>query len=106
MYTRIFETRLNLKVLWFNEFLGLAIDQKIENQTYPLTSYYIWPRTDAWEQLKLELDSRTWLAKEEKVKILNTTTEIINFWRINRKLEFSENLSSKFPNVFVVKIKI
>ena len=66
----------------------------------------IWPRTDAWEQLKFELDSRTWLAKEEKVKILNTTTEIINFWRINRKLEFSENLSSKFPNVFVVKIKI
>lgn len=67
--------KLKLKVLWFKELLGLAIDQNIEFQSSPITSYYIWPKTEAWEQLKLELDSRPWLSSKEKVKILNLTTD-------------------------------
>jgi len=94
--------KLNLKIIWFNEFLGLAIDQIFEKHTYPLTSYYIWPRTDAWEQLKLELNSRKWLSKEEKIKILNNVTEITNYWHENRSLGSMEKLSSRFVDISFV----
>ena len=57
---------LKLKVTWFKNFLGLAIDQVSLNQKYFLTSYYFWPKTDAWEQLKSELDAKPWLTTREK----------------------------------------
>ena len=63
--------QLKLRVFWFNDFLGLAIDQKSINHLSPLTPYYIWPRTEAWEQQKVELDLKTWISKEDKVSILN-----------------------------------
>jgi len=91
----IFSVQLILRVRWFKEFLGLAIDQKSENQLYPLTSYYVWPKTEAWEQLKLELDSRPWLSKKDKIQVLNITTETINYWKKNRELESREDF---FPN--------
>ena len=50
--------QLKLNVIWVKNFLGFAVDQTIEKTSYPLTSYYLWPRTEAWEQLKLELDSK------------------------------------------------
>ena len=68
METKPFQ--LKLKIAWFKNFLGLAIDQVDFNQGYSLTPYYFWPKTEAWEQLKLELDSKLWLAKDEKVEIL------------------------------------
>ena len=63
--------QLKLKIIWFKDFLGLAIDQVDFNQRYSLTPYYFWPKTEAWEQLKLELDSKGWLPEKEKVLILN-----------------------------------
>jgi len=92
-------SELNLKVLWFSEILGLAIDQKFDQQFYPLTSYYIWPRTEAWEQLKLELDSRAWLPKEDKIKILNNAAEIMNCWGEDQSLEAFKSVSLRFSNV-------
>ena len=68
MHTR--SLRLKLKIVWFKNFLGLAIDQVILDQQYSLTPYYFWPKTEAWEQLKLELSSRRWLNPEEKKRIL------------------------------------
>ena len=97
-------TAMNLKILWFNEFLGLALDKKIENQAYPLTSYYIWPKTDAWEQLKLELDSLSWLPKKEKIQILNNATEVINFWGKNKHLALDKDLLTKFSNVYFIDV--
>jgi len=47
--------QLKLKVLWLKNVLCLAIDQTVIKQSYPLTQYYFWPRTEAWDQLKLEL---------------------------------------------------
>ena len=55
--------QLRLKVAWFKNFLGLDVDQIDTNQQYFLTPYYFWPRTEAWEQLKLELDSKVWLKR-------------------------------------------
>ena len=57
-------TRLKLKAVWGKNFLGLAIDQVNDIYNLPITTYYFWPRTEAWEQLKLELDSKLWLNKE------------------------------------------
>lgn len=97
--------QLKLKVLWFKESLGLAIDQELCNQVYPLTSYYMWPKTEAWEQLKLELDSRPWLTKEKKVQVLNLSTEIMNYWKEHQKVESTKQFSSYFQKINFVNIK-
>ena len=97
--------QLKLKVLWFRESLGLAIDQECGTHFYPLTSYYIWPKTEAWEQLKLELDSRPWLPKEKKIQVLNLSTEIMNYWKEKRKVKSKKQLSFYFQTINFVNIK-
>ena len=97
--------KLKLRVLWFKEFLGLAIDQEFGNQLYPLTAYYIWPKTEAWEQLKLELDSRPWLTKEKKVQILNLATEIMNSWKKHQNIGSTEQISLDLDRVNFVNFK-
>ena len=72
--------QLKLKVAWLKNFLGLSIDQVVGNQKYAMTPYYFWPRTEAWEQLKLELDSKLWLTEEEKIKLLKTAGDVLNYW--------------------------
>jgi hypothetical protein len=39
--------QLKLKIAWFKNFLGLAIDQVNLDQQYSLTPYYFWPKTEA-----------------------------------------------------------
>ena len=95
---------LKLRVLWLKNVLGLAVDQTILKQSYPLTQYYFWPRTEAWDQLKLELDSKPWLSEKEKIIILNIATDIINHWRTNRITERVENLSTKFSEATFVEL--
>jgi 30S ribosomal protein 3 len=48
-------SKLKLRVVWCRNFLGLAINQRNLKREYSLTCYYFWPKTEAWEQLKLEL---------------------------------------------------
>jgi len=72
--------QLRLRVAWFKNFLGLAIDQVSLEKQYALTPYYFWPKTDAWEQLKLELDSKIWLTPEEKIALLKPTAELMKYW--------------------------
>ena len=57
--------RLELKAIWGKNFLGLAIDQNIGTCQLPVTAYYFWPRTEAWEQLRLELELKPWIQEEE-----------------------------------------
>ena len=92
---------LKLKVTWFKNFLGLAIDQVSLNQKYFLTSYYFWPKTDAWEQLKSELDAKPWLTTREKNKILKNASEVMNYWLSYRDNAAFENFKEKFPEVEV-----
>ena len=98
------QKQLKLRVLWLKNVLGLAVDQTILKQSYPLTQYYFWPRTEAWDQLKLELDSKPWLSEKEKIIILNIATDIINYWRTNRITERVENLSTKFSEATFVEL--
>jgi len=96
--------RLKLKIAWFKNFLGLAVDQVIEDQKYALTPYYLWPKTEAWEQLKLELDSKLWLARDEKIEILKTTSDVMSYWLSHRDKRKVTNLREKFKDVEVLTI--
>ena len=97
--------RLKLKVVWFENFLGFAVDQLSIEQKYALTPYYFWPKTKAWEQLKAELDSKLWLADNDKIKILKTTSEVMNYWLSNRDKETFRDLSEKFGYVEFINSK-
>jgi 30S ribosomal protein 3 len=71
--------QLKLKAVWGKNFLGLAIDQVIGTYNLPVTTYYFWPRTETWEQLRLELELKPWIREEEKIKVLNSAARLINF---------------------------
>ena len=94
--------QLKLKIAWFKNFLGLAIDQLELNQEYSLTPYYFWPKTEAWEQLKLELDSKLWLTKEEKLKILKTAGDVMDYWLSYRNKNIGDNFKEKFQDVEIL----
>ena len=87
--------KLKLKVAWFKNVLGIAIDQASLHQQYSLTPYYFWPRTEAWEQLRLELELKPWIQKEEKIKVLNSAAKLMNFcmqeYRNTESIEIVKN---------------
>ena len=72
---------LRLHVLWLKSSLGLAVNQQTIEGSVPLTPYYFWPVTEAWEQLRFELDSKSWILEEDRVKILNQIVDIMNDWQ-------------------------
>ena len=94
--------RLKLKIIWRKNFLGFALDQKSGQNSYPVTPYYFWPRTEAWDQLKLELDSKN-IIMEEKIKILNLVTDVMNSWGQNKNRKTQKNY---FNDVEYVEIQI
>lgn len=47
----------------------------------PLTEYFMWPRRDAWEELRVALESKPWITERDKILLLNRLTEVINFWQ-------------------------
>jgi 30S ribosomal protein 3 len=70
-----------LVFLWMDKNIAVGVDQVYaRGNSSPLTEYFVWPRKDAWEELKLALEARPWISDLDKVGLLNRLTEVINFW--------------------------
>lgn len=91
-------SEFKLKILWLHTNIAIAIDQVLGQTNYPLTSYFFWPRNDAWENLKIELESKPWITQEDKIHILNQVTEIINYWQEEGKNKPLIQVRNKFPH--------
>ncbi|KAL7190704.1 hypothetical protein ACSBR2_022892 [Camellia fascicularis] len=74
--------KLVLKFIWMEKNIGLALDHVIPGHgTIPLSPYYFWPRKDAWEELKVLLESKPWISQKQMIILLNQATDIINLWQ-------------------------
>ena len=81
--------RLKLQVLWLEDSLGFAINKIATKGKVVLTPYFFWPISDAWGQIKLELESKSWLPESDRVAVLNSATEVMNCWEQSRTLDTS-----------------
>lgn len=98
--------KLSLKVLWLESSIAFAIDQSLEGKIIPLTEFYFWPITDSWDLIKCDLERLNWVSQVEAISILNTITEIINFWQARSDFSFSNSVDLKktFPNVLFIGV--
>nr|YP_009293738.1 putative ribosomal protein 3 [Rhodymenia pseudopalmata]AOM64420.1 putative ribosomal protein 3 [Rhodymenia pseudopalmata] len=91
-------TKFTFKILWLENNIAIAIDHVVGKSFSPLTSYFFWPRNDAWDQLKSDLESKPWISENEKISLLNQATEIINFWQEKGKNKSIVQAQEKFPD--------
>ncbi len=94
-------SRFGLKALWLDKDLAIAVDQMVSKNRSPLTKYFFWPRDDAWEQLKSELESRTWISEAERVELLNLATEVINYWQNEGRNRPVTEAQNRFPQILI-----
>ena len=74
-------SRLELNILWLDTKIGIAIDQLQSGEKIPLTKYFFWPKTDAWDQVRSELETKLWVENSKKAEILYSISTILNQWQ-------------------------
>ena len=75
------DSKFKLNILWLETKLGIAIDQVQGNEKIPLTNYFFWPKSDTWDQIRQELETKPWILTKEKAQLLNATATIMNEWQ-------------------------
>jgi len=95
--------QLKLQTLWLDGSLGLAVNQETSYGTLPLTPYYFWPVSEAWEQIQFELSSKPWITKAERIQLLNLAVDVMNTWQQNRTTSDGEII---IPNEECKKMEV
>jgi 30S ribosomal protein 3 len=95
------------KVLCLENKIAISMEQKLIEKNIPITEYFFWPQSDAWEELRIILESKKWISFSDRVYMLNILTDLLNFW--DERGSFDQKsfsfLTEKFPNVIFVFLK-
>jgi 30S ribosomal protein 3 len=60
-----------LVFLWMDKNIAVGVDQVYaRGNSSPLTEYFVWPRKDAWEELKVAMEGRPWVSDLDKVRVV------------------------------------
>lgn len=70
-----------LKFLWLEKSIGFSLDQIVNGKSFPETEYFFWPRSDAWEELRVCIQNKQWISRSDAITILNQVTDVVNFWQ-------------------------
>jgi 30S ribosomal protein 3 len=90
----------HLNVLYLDKAIGIAVDQRLASgQTGPVTEYFMWPAKDAWEQLKQALEAMPWIAPTDMIHLLNSATQVINFWQDEEVAHTIDDARKEFEGI-------
>jgi hypothetical protein len=92
--------KYNLKFIWLETSLAVCLNQQVGRRSVPLTDFFFWPQTDAWNSLKIYLENSKFISESERANILNEIGEVINSWQSKTAQPFKsiEKLSEKYPS--------
>jgi hypothetical protein len=86
---------LGLQFIYLNDKLGFAVNYRNVKGVFPISSYYFWPISKAWEQLQFELNLQTWISSKEQTQLLNVIVELMDDWQRLKDISNRKQLMEK-----------
>ncbi len=99
LYSKPRMEKFTLKILWLKHNIAFSIEHIVKQGYSPLTPYFFWPRSDAWTQVRKELESKPWISNNEKIDVLNKVTAIINYWQEKKQEKNLDQVQKEFPRL-------